>query len=91
MKLEFNETAIEHMGGEDFAGVSTGERTLINRLNKLAEKHPDEVKCIAVNREGMFYKIPWKWISIRPPKKVTLTEEQRRILSARAKSNFGRE
>ena len=87
MKLEFNETAIDHYGGEKFAGVSTGERTLISRLNKLAEQYPDDVKVVAVNQEGMYYKVPWNWISIRPPRKMNLTDEQRAAIGARLRAS----
>ena len=87
MKLEFNETAIDHYNGEKFAGVSTGERSLILRLNKLAEQYPGDVKIVAVNREGMYYKVPWRWISIRPPRKMNLTDEQRAALAERLHSS----
>lgn len=87
MKLEFNETAIDHYNGDKMAGVSTGERKLINRLNKMAEKYPDDVKIVAVNQDGMYYKVPWRWISIRPPRKVVLSEEQKAELVERLHSS----
>ena len=72
----FNETAIDHMGRSDYAGVSTGEYSVKLRLSRLAEKYPDEVKMIADNTDGsVYYHVPWKWIKIRPPRQIS--EEQR--------------
>ena len=80
----FNETTIEHLGGEELCGISTGERTMRNRLAKLAEQNPEQVKCVAVNPDGsVYYKVPWRWVTVRKPKKMNLTEEQKASLIER--------
>lgn len=80
----FNETVIEHLGGESFAGVSSGERGMKNRLAKLAEQYPEDVKLIATNTDGsVFYHVPYKWVSIRRPKQVNWTEEQKAAAAER--------
>ena len=77
---EFNETVIDHIGGigcsDDWCGVSTGEKWLVNKLERLAEENPEEVECIAKNKDGnVYYHVPWKWIRIqRPP---VYTDEQK--------------
>ena len=74
----FNETALDHLGGSNYWGVSTGEMKWKNRLAKLRAEHPDEVKLIAENKDGsVFYHVPNKWVKISPPKKSNMTEEQK--------------
>lgn len=83
----FNETTIDHLGGEELCGISTGERTMRNRLAKLAEQNPDQVKCVAVNQDGsVYYKVPWRWVTVRKPATRTMTEEQRAELAERMKA-----
>ena len=80
----FNETAIEHLGGNDYWGVSTGEQKWRNRLAKLEKEYPDEVKLIEENMDGsVFYHIPKSWVKISPPVKRNLTEEQKAELRDR--------
>jgi len=71
----YNETTIDHISGDKFCGVSTGERAIKSRLEKLAAEYPDEVELVALNQDGsVFYHIPWKWIKIHAPRR--LTDEQ---------------
>lgn len=81
----YNETIFEHAPGSDYYGVTTGERTVKNRLAKLAEQHPTECVCMARNEEdgSVFYHVPVKWVTIRPPRIVELTEERRAELAER--------
>lgn len=88
---EFNETVIDHVGGigcsDDWCGVSTGEMALRNKLERLAEKYPDEVECIAKNSDGsVYYHIPWKWVSIRKPKQMGFSEEELKNRSEKMKA-----
>ena len=73
---EFNETVIDHVGGigcsDEWCGVSTGEISIKNRLEQLAEKYPQEVECVAKNSDGsVYYHVPWEWVKIKPPKIVS--------------------
>ena len=80
----FNETDLEHLGGNDYWGISTGEQKWRNRLAKLEKEYPDEVKLIARNMDGsVFYHIPKSWVKISPPVKRNLTEEQKAELRDR--------
>lgn len=75
----YNETGIDHYGGETVCTISTGERAIKNKLKKLAERFPDEVEICHENTDGsIMCHIPWKWIAIRQPRKVNLTEEQKK-------------
>ena len=83
----YNETVIEHDGSKDYWGVSTGEQKWRNRLAKLYEQYPDEVKLIADNMDGsVYYHIPKSWVKISPPIKRNLTEEQKAELRDRMKA-----
>ena len=80
----FNETDLEHLGGNDYWGLSTGEQKWRNRLAKLEKDYPDEVKIIARNMDGsVIYHIPKSWVKISPPVKRNLTEEQKAELRDR--------
>lgn len=84
------ETVIEHLDGKSTWTISTDERTWKNRLVKLAEQHPDEVECVAVNRDGsVMFHIPASWVKIKPPRKVEMTEERRQELADRMRSLRG--
>ena len=77
----YRETAIEHEAGAEYCGISTGERAVKTRLYKLRDKRPESVEIIAENADGsVFAHIPWSWISIRPPKSINYTEEQKKAL-----------
>ena len=81
------ETAFEHLDGRHTWTVSTDERTWKNKLEKLAEKYPEDVELIAKNKDGsVLYHIPVKWLKVRPPVKRDLTDEQRAELAERIKN-----
>ena len=86
----YNESVIEHLEGDTSCGISTGERTLKAKLGKLADAHPDEVRLVAENPDGsVFYKVPWKWISVRPPIKRNYSEEQIKAFTDRLRGLSG--
>ena len=68
--------------------ISSDERKHINKIRKLNEQHPDEVRIIREpeQNDGCIYaEIPVSWFSIRPPVKRVLTDEQRQEMSDRMK------
>ena len=80
----FRETDIDHVNGVEHCNVTTGDKVIKNRLSKLAKEHPDEVVLMADNKDGsVWYHVPWKWIQIRPPRKLNLSEEQRKEMAER--------
>ena len=73
------ETCIEYCE-PGWAWMSTDERRWINKLRKLAEERPDE--CVILkppeDNGGFIYaKFPQKWVNVKPPKVVNLTDEQK--------------
>ena len=90
------ENCIEWLRGSDRATVTFSQGRYIIKIEKLAEKHPDEVQIIHrnYNRGGnvssIVAHIPVSYIKINNTKRE-LTEEERAELRERAKSNFGYE
>lgn len=68
---------------------SSDEKRFINKVRKLKEKYPEQVKIIAEpeNNDGCIYcTLPVEWFTIRVPVKRVLTDEQREELSTRMKN-----
>lgn len=86
--MDFLETVIDHVGGiggDDWCGVSTGEKRIITRIKRLQEKYPDEVECIAENSDGsVYYHVPWRWIKINPSRNIS--DEAMELLRKRFKT-----
>jgi len=63
--------------------MSTDERKWINTIRKFAAQKPGE--CIILKQpeqnDGFIYaKFPQKWVRVRPPREVSMTDEKREIL-----------
>ena len=70
------------------AFFSSDERKFITKVRKLKEKYPDEVRIITEpeDNDGCIYcELPTRWFTIRVPKRMNLTDEQREELSVRMK------
>ena len=81
---EIRETCLDHQFGAIYATLSSAEYPVVNRMKKLAEKYPDDVQIVAKNKDGSIcVHVPWKWVSIRRPRQVNLTEEQKREMAVR--------
>lgn len=82
-----NENVIEFLRDGKTATVTFCQGRYISRIKELAEKKPDDVQIVTENRDGTIVAhIPTAWIRINPNKE--LTEEQRTVLSERARNNF---
>lgn len=78
------ETCISYV--DDRAYVSTDERKLVNRLNRLGEEHPEDVHVLAapeINYGCLYVSIPANWVRIAPPRKVEYSDEQRAAMAER--------
>ena len=68
---------------------SSDERKFINKVRRLKEKYPDQVRILAEPEENdgcIYCELPVEWFSVRPPKKMNFTDEQKAELSVRMKS-----
>ena len=54
-------------------------------MRKLKELHPDEVDIAKDGGNYILAHFPAKWVHINPPRKITLTDEQRQALAERLK------
>jgi hypothetical protein len=88
------ETAYNQTNESKTAELSTNERTWTNKILKLAEKHPDQVRIIEHpddNYGVLLAEFPKSWFKISPPRKRVMSEEQKaaaaeRLRNARKKS-----
>ena len=83
------ETAMGYLTeDEGRAWFSSDEKKWKNRIMKLAEEYPEQVKITVYpeDNDGCINAwIPAKWIRVKPPIKRNLTEEQRMAMSERLK------
>lgn len=71
------------------AFFSTDERKFITKVRRLQERFPDEVRIIAKPEENdgcLYCELPTAWFTIRVPKKVYLTDEQRSASAERLRA-----
>lgn len=79
-----NENCIEFLNNQHSITVSFCMPKWINKVKKLKEEYPDDVKIIAENKDGSICaKLPVKFLKISAPRKVS--EEQRQAASERFK------
>lgn len=87
------ENAIEWIRDSDIATVTFSQGRFITKIRKLAEKYPDEVQIVAENKKrdgnvsSIVAHIPTRYIQISNRKR-DLSEEDRKVLSERAKNIF---
>ena len=73
---DLKENCFEWCNGDTEVFVTLARRKLILNITEMAEKHPDEVKIIKVNKDGTVYaKVPLKCIGLRWPREMS--EEQK--------------
>lgn len=82
-----NENVIEFIRDDKTATVTFCQGRYISRIKELAERKPDDVQIVTENRDGTIVAhIPTSWVKINPTRE--LDDEQRAILSERARNNF---
>lgn len=73
--------------------ISTDEKWFITRIMRLRYEHPEEVEIVKTPQENhgcLYCKVPAKWLKVSPPKRVNMTEEQRKAAAERMRSMIGR-
>lgn len=74
------------------AYFSSDERRYVNKVRKLKEQYPEQVRIIAEPEENdgcIYCELPSRWFTIRVPKKRDLTDEQREEMAERLKRARG--
>ena len=68
------------------AYFSSDERRYVNKVRKLKEQYPEQVRIIAEPEENngcIYCELPSRWFTIRVPKKMNFTDEQREEMAER--------
>lgn len=81
------ENTIEWIRNSDTATVTFSQGRFITKIEKLAEKYPDEVQIVHRNKGSIVAHIPVHYLQISNRKR-DLSEEERKMLSERAKIIF---
>ncbi len=81
---DLRENALEWYTGNNMVTVTLSQKRLINKIKKLAQQFPDEVKIDCINDEGtILAHIPLSYLKITRPREVS--DEQR--IKARERFN----
>lgn len=89
MIVDFKETAVSYLNVDNCATFHSSETKWINKILKLRESHPDEVKIeyLPEDNNGMLLAhVPKSWFKISLPHKRELTDEQRAAVAERLAS-----
>ena len=90
---DFKETAISYLNIDDYAIFHSSEQKWINKITKLHDSYPNEVRIEYMPEENngmLLAHVPKSWFKISPPRQRQLTDEQReaaaiRLAEARSK------
>ena len=84
--MENNENMIEFISGQRSITVTLTYPPDIKKIQKLHEERPNDFNYYVENDDGSIcFKVPKKWLKIRPPRTRNLTDEQRQELAERLK------
>lgn len=79
-----NENCIEFLNNQHSITVSFCMQKWVNKVKKLKEQHPDDIKIIAENDDGSICaKLPIKYLKLSAQKQVS--DKQRQAASERFK------
>lgn len=80
---ELKENCIEWLTGQDTIAVTPSQKKYVNKVERMAKKHPDLVQILARNDDGsIFAHLPLKSLKLSIIIS-TLTEEQRKAQAER--------
>ena len=80
------ETCVEFYGDANSLSGYSSETKYINKMRKLLQEHPNEVKVISDDDYGMMVHVPKKWFKApNVPRTRVLTEEQKQQAADRLK------
>ena len=84
------ENAIEFIKNAKVATATFSQKAWITKIMKLAEKHPNDVQIVTVNKredgiESIVVHFPVSFIHISSKKRTAMTDEQRQAAAERLK------
>jgi len=86
---EIRETAFDWTTRDSRGYFSTNMKSEIRRMANYANARPDEVTILKepdTNGGYLVVLVPKTWFSVKPPRKLALTDKQRESLSKRMKN-----
>lgn len=82
-----SENIICWVTGADRVEADFTQRRIITQIKKLAERNPEDVVIHWINKDGSINcSFPVEYVSIRKPKQMNYSEEQREVLRERMKA-----
>lgn len=85
VSLEEQETTINVYPSQvqDHAEVYSCIPGMMKKLRQFAVEYPEEVRIEKEDDIGIFARVPARWIQIRRPKQMNMSEEQKAAVAAR--------
>ena len=82
------ENAIEFLTGDEIMTVTFSQKKFVNRIKKLSEEYPDEVKVVAENKDGsILAHVPLSYLKINRNKREYTKADKEKMLE-QAMKNF---
>lgn len=81
--MDLRETSIEYLTCNDHATLYSSEAKWMRKIKQLQTDYPDSVQIINETSESIVVHIPKSWFKVTPPRKMTLTDEQRAAAAER--------
>lgn len=81
--MDFRETAFDYLSSDDHATFYTTEAKWMRKIKALQQDYPNDIKIINEDDETLLVHLPKSWMRIAPPRKMTLTDEQRAAAAER--------
>lgn len=75
--MDFRETSIEYLSCNDHATLYSSEAKWIRKIKQLKLEYPNDITIKNEDSESIVVHIPKSWFKVTPPRKMTLTDEQR--------------
>lgn len=81
--MDFRETSVEYISCDDHATFYSSEAKWIRKIKTLQSEYPTDITIINQDDDSIIVHIPKSWLKIKPPRKMTLTDEQRAAAAER--------
>lgn len=81
--MDFRETSIEYLSCNDHATLYSSEAKWIRKIKQLQIDYPNDITIKNEDSESIVVHIPKSWLKVTPPRKMTLTDEQRAAAATR--------
>jgi hypothetical protein len=81
--MDIKETSVEYLACDQHATFYSSEAKWIRKMHELQSEYPEEVTITHQSQDYILVHIPKTWLKIKPPRKMTLTDDQRQAAAQR--------